>query len=63
MARLFLNTKDVMVLTGLTVTPAKLRLSAVRARYGIPKYKPVTVVQFSDFYGLDVRLVLEQIGH
>lgn len=52
-----------MVLTGLTVTPAKLRLSAVRVRYGIPKYKPVTVVQFSDFYGLDVRLVLEQIGH
>ncbi|WP_199080696.1 hypothetical protein [Pedobacter nutrimenti] len=61
MARLFVYTKDVQVLTGRGEKIARRLLGEIRKKYCKSRCQLVTIVEFCEYMDLKLDLVLEQL--
>ncbi|MNL42494.1 hypothetical protein D3C87_1649530 [compost metagenome] len=61
MSRLFVYTKDVEILTGRGRKVATRLLAEVRKKYDKARYDLVTVIEFCDYTGLDLKMVVERL--
>ncbi|PTS94652.1 hypothetical protein DBR11_22775 [Pedobacter sp. HMWF019] len=61
MARLFVYTKDVQVLTGKGRTAAQKLVAAIKAKLNKNRNDNLTVEEFCRYTGLTLGLVLEQL--
>jgi len=61
MARLFVYTKDVQVLTGKGRTAACRLIMAIKKAMDKQNNLPITVEEFCEYTGLKLDLVLEQL--
>lgn len=61
MARLFIYTKDVEILTGRGRKVASRLLAEIREKCNKARYDLVTVIEFCDYTGLDWKMVVERL--
>lgn len=61
MSRLFIYTKDVEVLTGRARKVANRLLAEIRKKHDKAKYDLVTVIEFCEHTGLDLKMVVERL--
>jgi hypothetical protein len=61
MARLFVSTKDVQILTGKGKTAAHRLIMAIKKSFDKQKYLPLTVQEFCEYTGLPLDIVVEQL--
>ncbi|WP_316788512.1 hypothetical protein [Pedobacter frigoris] len=61
MCRLFIKTKDLADIIEVSERTAKSRLAYVRAKYGIPKYEPVSIEKYSRCFELNEEQVIKAV--
>jgi len=61
MSRLFIYTKDVQVLTGRGRKVANRLLADIRRKSNKARYDLVTVIEFCEHVGLELKIVMEQL--